>query len=342
MEADLVKREGVPFEAVDAAGLHGVGLRALPGNLLRMGRGVVQARRILSRFQPDALLFTGGFVAGPMAAAARMSAGRPPVLVYVPDIEPGLALKFLTRIADAVAVTAPDSRAYFPRKRPEQVRVTGYPVRDNLRLWDLDGARQTLGLSPDLPCLLVMGGSSGARGINLPLLASLPELLQEMQIVHLSGRLDWPRVEATQAGLPPELAGRYHPHAYLHSEQVGAAFTAADLVVSRAGASILGELPLFALPAVLVPYPYAWRYQQVNAQYLAGKGAAIVLQESELPERLAPLVKELLGDGPRRAQMREAMKALAQPQAAEKIADILIQLASRQSSVATAQGQGRD
>ncbi len=342
MEADLVKREGIPFEAVDAAGLHGVGLRALPGNLLRMGRGVVQSRRILSRFQPDALLFTGGFVAGPVAAAARVSAGRPPVLVYVPDIEPGLALKFLARIADAVAVTTPESRAYFPGKRPEQVRVTGYPVRGDLHTWDLDAARQTLSLSPDLPCLLVMGGSSGARGINLPLLDALPELLQEMQIVHLSGRLDWPRVEAAQAGLSPELAGRYHPYAYLHSEQVGAAFTAADLVVSRAGASILGELPLFALPAVLVPYPYAWRYQQVNAEYLAGKGAAIVLQETELPERLGPLVKELLGDESRRRRMSQAMGALAHPQAAEKIADILIQLANRQTNLASVSSQGGD
>ncbi len=129
MEADLVKRAGVPFRAIPAAGVHGVGLRALPGNLWRLGRGYLAARRVLREFRPQVLLFTGGYVAVPVALAARLNLKakeRPRSLVYVPDIEPGLALKTLIRFADQVAVTNEKSRTLIAG-RPA-VRVSGYPV----------------------------------------------------------------------------------------------------------------------------------------------------------------------------------------------------------------------
>src|SRR5512141_1640290 len=104
MEAELVKRAGIPFTSIPAAGLHGVGLRTLPRNLLQLARGTAAARRILSDFHPDVLFFTGGFVAGPLAFAAhtrpRSAGGAVPTLVYVPDIEPGMALRSLAQFAD--------------------------------------------------------------------------------------------------------------------------------------------------------------------------------------------------------------------------------------------------
>jgi UDP-N-acetylglucosamine--N-acetylmuramyl-(pentapeptide) pyrophosphoryl-undecaprenol N-acetylglucosamine transferase len=109
---------------------------------------------------------------------------------------------------------------------------------------------------------------------------------------------------------------------------MGAAFTVADLALSRAGASTLGELPLFGLPAVLVPYPYAWRYQQVNAQYLAERGAAVVLEDAELPTQLLPVVRDLIENIHKREQMRSAMRALAQPDSAAKIAGHLHSLSA--------------
>ena len=99
MEADLVARQGIAFAGIPAAGVHGVGLRTLPGNLLQLSRGTLQARRILRSFQPDVILFTGGYVAVPMAMAGR----RCPILLYVPDIEPGMALKTLARFASTIA-----------------------------------------------------------------------------------------------------------------------------------------------------------------------------------------------------------------------------------------------
>jgi UDP-N-acetylglucosamine--N-acetylmuramyl-(pentapeptide) pyrophosphoryl-undecaprenol N-acetylglucosamine transferase len=331
MEADLVQRAGVPFVAIPAAGVHGVGIRSLPGNLRQLLRGVLSARRVVDQYRPDALLFTGGYVAVPVGLAARLPyprRKRPCILLYVPDIEPGWALKILAQFADHIAITVEDTRAYLPARTP--ATVTGYPVRQDLAVWEPGRARQALGLEPDLPVLLVSGGSRGARPINRAVLNALPQLLKEMQIVHISGRLDWEEVESAwrslEAHLPEKLARRYRPYPYLH-EEMGAAMTAADLVLSRAGASSLGEYPHFGLPAVLAPYPYAWRYQKLNAQYLIERGAAVMLEDSELPTRLFPVVSEMMRDSERRIQMREAMRSLARPQASREIAGLLHSLA---------------
>jgi UDP-N-acetylglucosamine:LPS N-acetylglucosamine transferase len=135
-------------------------------------------------------------------------------------------------------------------------------------------------------------------------------------------------VEARRQELSGEQAERYHAYPYLH-EQMGAALAAADLAVSRAGASALGEFPLFGLPAVLVPYPHAWRYQKVNAEHLARNGGALVLDDTRLKDGLLPTVSALLDDPARLNAMRSAMRAMARPDAAERIAAELVKLAEK-------------
>jgi UDP-N-acetylglucosamine--N-acetylmuramyl-(pentapeptide) pyrophosphoryl-undecaprenol N-acetylglucosamine transferase len=132
-------------------------------------------------------------------------------------------------------------------------------------------------------------------------------------------------VEKARKELSPELSARYHAMPYLH--EMGAALAAADLVVSRAGASSLGEYPLFALPAILVPYPHAWRYQKVNAEYLTRRGAAIMLQDHRLDDELLVTLNVLLENPNKLKAMRAAMFEMSHPRAAEKIASALIQLA---------------
>jgi UDP-N-acetylglucosamine--N-acetylmuramyl-(pentapeptide) pyrophosphoryl-undecaprenol N-acetylglucosamine transferase len=332
MEADLVKRAGVPFATIPAAGVHGVGWRALPGNLWRLSRGFSSARRVLERFQPDVLFFTGGYLAVPMALAGRLPSrgrSRPRSMLYVPDIEPGLALKTLAKFADQIAVTVEESRSFF--KNPGRVVKTGYPTRPDLAVWNKEQAVRALSLSSDIPILLVFGGSSGARSLNRALLGVLPELLGDMQVIHISGRLDWEEVEENrrrlEADFSDEYPARYRAYPYLH-EEMGAAMVAADLVVSRSGASCLGEFPLFGLPAILVPYPHAWQYQAVNARYLEEHGAAVILKDSELPGQLLPTVRRLINDPQTLTQMRKAMRVLAQPQAAQRIACLLSSLAT--------------
>lgn len=317
MEEELVRRAGVPFASIPAAGLHGVGLHLLPRNLIQLGRGIVAARRILRRFRPQVLFLTGGYVAGPLALAGRGI----PTLLYVPDIEPGLALKSLARFADCISVTAEDSQRYFSRK----VIVSGYPLRSNLMTWTRPKGRQALQLDEHAAVLLIFGGSKGARSLNQTVLAQLPALLEMAQVVHISGHLDWESVAGAREALSPALRGRYHAFPYLH-EEMGAALASADLVVARAGASALGEFPFFGLPAVLVPYPHAWRYQKVNADYLAQRGAAVIVKDEFLRQELLPVVRDLLRNASKRDAMRQAMRALARPQAARQIAEQLLAL----------------
>ena len=317
MEESLVKRQGITFQSIPAAGVHGVGRGILPRNLATLGRGMFAARRILNEFKPDVMFFTGGYVAVPVALAGFSI----PSLLYVPDIEPGMALKSLARFADGIAVTTDQSQKFFKKR----VYETGYPLRADLALWDRQTATQHLGLSGKLPVLLVFGGSKGAHSINLAILNNLRALLEKFEMIHLSGDLDWQIVRHTREQLPMELASRYHALPYLH--EMGAALGAADLVVSRAGASSLGEFPLFGLPAILVPYPHAWRYQKVNADYLTRRGAAVILEDHRLNDELLVTLNVLFENPNKLKAMRAAMFELSHPRAAEKIASALIELA---------------
>jgi UDP-N-acetylglucosamine--N-acetylmuramyl-(pentapeptide) pyrophosphoryl-undecaprenol N-acetylglucosamine transferase len=324
MESGLVERAGISYQSIPASGLHGVGLKALPGNTARLVNGAFASGRILSEFKPDVLFFTGGYVAVPMAIAGW----RIPTLLYVPDIEPGLALKTLARFADRIAVTAEDSSRYFQHK--ERIILTGYPTRPELSQWERKAARKALQLTDEAPVLLIAGGSKGARTINTPVMAHLPDLLAMAQVVHITGELDWEDIQAKARALSPEQARRYHAFPYLY-EQMGAALAAADLALSRAGASTLGEYPLFGLPAILVPYPYAWRYQIVNAGYLAQHGAAVIVENQYLPGQLLPTVSDLLKDPAKLTSMRAAMQRLSHPNAATEIGNLILALAEKRS-----------
>ena len=325
MEADLVSHYQIPYTEIPAAGVHGVGLRALPGNLVKLLRGTFISRKILRGFRPDVLLFTGGYLAVPMALAGNKINS----LLYVPDIEPGMALKALSRFADVIALTVEKSRKYFkPQKR---MVVTGYPTRSDLQKMDKLEARKVFGLTGDLPVLLVIGGSKGAHSINAAIMENLPSILQIAQVIHVTGQLDWNEIKQTSETLDSEVSGRYHPYPYLH-EEIGAAFSCADLAISRAGASTLGEFPLFGLPAILVPYPYAWRYQKVNADHLVENGAAVIVENSELTKKLLPTLISLLEDDRRISSMRANMSALATANAASKIAALLVDLAHKEKS----------
>ena len=322
VEEQLVTRVGLRFVGVPAGGVHGLSLWQKVWSLARLVRGWMIAYRLGRQERPTALFATGGYASVPVALAAWML--RVPILVYLPDIEPGWAVRFIARLATRVAVTVEDSRAYFPAHK---VVVTGYPVRAEFHDMDRTEARASLRLTADEPVLLVMGGSRGARRINQALDGVLEQVLELAQVVHVSGKLDWPSVQERRDALPEALRARYHVFLYLH--EMGLALAAADLAVYRSGASTLGELPFFGLPAVLVPYPYAWRYQRVNADWLVDRGAAVQVEDDRLAEQLLPALRRLLDDRVRLRDMAERMRALARPDAATRLAAELQALAKR-------------
>ena len=322
IEAELVTRVGLPFVSISAAPIRGRAPWTVVRNLVQTLVGVQQALREIEDFRPEAIFVTGGYVSVPVVVAGWLR--QVPILIYLPDIEPGLAIRVLSRLARRVAVSVEESQRYFPAHK---ATVTGYPVRSEL-LTQISRsanqqigkrkARKALGLEEGLKTLLVFGGSRGARSINLALSQVLGRLLDVCQIIHISGRLDAQWVEGQRAKLPARLQARYRAYAYLH-EEMAQALAAADLVVARAGAATLGELPALGLPGILVPYPYAGRHQELNANYLVSHSAAVKIDNADLEEKLLPTVMGLLGNEELLTQMGEKARSLARPRAAQHI-----------------------
>lgn len=335
-------REGIAYRGIETGQLRGINPLAAASNLMKMGRGVRQSLTIVAQFRPHVCLVTGGYVCVPVVIACRLR--RVPVLIYLPDMTPGWAIRLLSLLAQRVAVSFPDAAAYFGGIAPRgKAVVTGYPVRAALVEAARDRAaarhelarqidRPTLNGGDGTPLLLVWGGSQGARSINQATWRALPDLLPHAHVLHVVGTRDWPLAKQEiqtmrDAGiLTGGSARRYHPVDYLH-EAMPLALAAADLTVARAGASILGEFPVAGLPAVLAPLPFAGVNQQRNAAQLAGNGAAVVLDDANLESDLARTVIELLTQRDRLHSMAQAARSLARPDAAQAIADQLASLA---------------
>jgi UDP-N-acetylglucosamine--N-acetylmuramyl-(pentapeptide) pyrophosphoryl-undecaprenol N-acetylglucosamine transferase len=253
----------------------------------------------------------GGYVAGPAGLAALMS-GLPLVLSEA-DRHLGLTNRLLARRARRVCLAFP-----IPGLQGDRYLVTGRPVPGAIGTVDRDAARRRFGIAPQDPCLLVFGGSQGARSLNLAALDAFAGPGERgFHILHISGSRDYPearrRLDAA-TDVPRYTVVEYEPG-------LADALAACDLVLARAGGSIF-ELAAARRPAILVPYPHgAGRHQHANAAWMADAGAAVVVEDSDLgAERLASLAGELLGDPERLERMARASAGLARPDAAERIA----------------------
>lgn len=365
MEAGIVARESaLPFHAIPAAAVRGRNPLAMVRNLVTIARGVAAARRFVERDRPAVILGTGGYVCAPVFLAARMAGV--PTLIFLPDVVPGLAVRFLARLSTLVACSVAESGRYLGREpldfdtamarlnaRCQAVRlvVTGYPARQELFAADREACRAAFGLSDELPTLLVAGGSRGSRSINRAIAALLPALLPFMEIIHVCGREgDAAFLRAAVRELPESLQKRYHLFEYLHgtpemlahgarspAPTMVAALAAADLAVCRSGASTLGELPAAGLPAVLVPYPHV--HQEENADYLVQRGAAVKISDAALAHGaeaekglLFREIYRLMHRREERCAMAERMRALAQPDAARRITLLLQTLVIRRQT----------
>jgi undecaprenyldiphospho-muramoylpentapeptide beta-N-acetylglucosaminyltransferase len=322
-ERPLMAEAGIPFahyDEVRAGPLVGVSPLRMLWSMVQLAIGTLQALWLVGRRRPKSLLLTGGWVGLPVALAAWL--WRVPILIFLPDIEPGASIRGLRRFARRIALTVADSKTYFPT---QDTVVTGYPLRRQMREATREAAIRHFGLDPARKTLLVFGGSRGARAINYALLDALPVLLEDgLQVIHVTGTLDWPDIEARRKALAD--VTHYHAFPYLHQE-MGLAMAGADVVVSRSGASVLGEFPLYGLAAILIPYPHAWRYQKVNADYLAERGAAVRLDEADMKALLVDTIRSILNDPARLATMGAASRALAMPDGAERAATELVKLA---------------
>ncbi|MCA9900426.1 MAG: UDP-N-acetylglucosamine--N-acetylmuramyl-(pentapeptide) pyrophosphoryl-undecaprenol N-acetylglucosamine transferase [Anaerolineales bacterium] len=320
MEQTLVPRAGIRLETIVGGAIAGVPLHRKLINGSKLLFSIGKALQIVRRFRPNVMFMTGGYMAFPFTLACRWLGV--PIAIYLPDVEPGQSIQFSLRYAHKVGATTDGSAQFVPA---DKLVVTGYPVRPELREManlSREEALAAFDLQPGRSTLMVFGGSRGAQAINRALMNILPELLSTIQIIHISGTFTWDEVDTNAKKLPKALRDFYRPYPYLH-EQMGHAFRAADLVVARAGASMLGESPAFSLPSVLVPLAWAWRYQKVNADYLCERGTAVQLTDETLDEKLLPTIQTLMADPDKLAQMRQAARDLDVPNGAENLAALI-------------------
>lgn len=317
-EARIVRASGMRYAGVRASGIRARSpLRATTG-VAALSVGVIQAARVLARFKPRVVFATGGYGSVPVALAAAVR--RIPLVIFLPDVVPGWAVRATTRLAQRIVTSTEAALEFLPLTKSV---VTGYPVRPEFFEIDRPAARERIGLPPRVPVLLVTGASSGALDLNTAFARHLPQFATLAHVLHLTGRRDEARMQSYRARLTEAQQARYHVYGYL--DDMPAAMASADLAISRAGASAFGELPAVGLPAVLVPLDLS--DQARNAAFLESQGAAVVIKNADAPERLFAAVNGILTDPERLAEMRRAMTALARPTAAREIARTLLEVA---------------
>jgi UDP-N-acetylglucosamine--N-acetylmuramyl-(pentapeptide) pyrophosphoryl-undecaprenol N-acetylglucosamine transferase len=304
-EKTLVPEAGYELRTIAVEGLSRTNPLKAARGVARAGVALGTARSILRELAPDAVMGGGGYVAGPVGAAAV--ARRIPLVLTEADSHLGLTNRLLARFARRVCLAFP-----LPGREGERYRVTGRPVPPPTT--DRAAARARFGLGVGDTCVLVFGGSLGARSINEAAVAAFAGA--PFRVLHASGVRDYPELRERLGEPPP---ANYDLQPYV--TPFGDALAAADLTVARAGGSIF-EVAAHGLPAILVPYPHAAAdHQTSNARWMVDAGAAIVVPDAELtPQRLDDEVGALLGDPGRLAAMAVASRGLARPDAAREIA----------------------
>ncbi|MBE0610261.1 MAG: UDP-N-acetylglucosamine--N-acetylmuramyl-(pentapeptide) pyrophosphoryl-undecaprenol N-acetylglucosamine transferase [Dehalococcoidia bacterium] len=320
-ERPLVESAGVPFEGVPSAGLRGRGPIGLARSAWSLLSGVVIAIRKLRRFRPDVVFSTGGYGSFPGSLAARLL--RRPLVVYLPDVHPGWAVKAERVLATRMTTTTDAALEFLPAKKTV---VTGYPVRHTFFTLTRDEARAQLGIAPDERVVVIAGASQGARAINNAVFHGLLTLCRTATVVHVTGEPGLAAAIDVREALPPDLRDRYQPSPF--RSDLPALMLAADVGVFRAGASVLGEIPAAALPSILIPGTFAGGHQRNNARWLADNGAAVILEEEGI-EAFGARVSELLENDARREAMRVAARGLARPDAAAAIATVVMEVARK-------------
>jgi len=320
-ERKTVENAGIQFISVPAAPLRGRNPLQLTRSIWRLADGVVTAVRKMRAFRPDVVFSTGGYGSFPGCVAARLL--RTPLVVYLPDVEPGWAVNAEKRLATRLTTTTDAALAFLPAGKTV---VTGYPVRRAFFATTREEARKTLGFAAGERVLVIAGATQGAHAINQAVFAGLGSLLGGCRIVHVTGPADHSAAVDIKTALGPEFETRYDVSPF--REDLATVMLAADLAVMRAGASVLGELPAAALPSILVPATYAGGHQRHNGAWLANAGAAVVLEEAQL-DQLTGLILGLIDDPQRLATMRAAAAALARPGAAAAIAKVVEEVAKR-------------
>ena len=313
MENRLVPAAGFELRLIEVGALNRVSLATRVRTLTALPRAILASSRILTQFRPDVVIGVGGYASGPAVLSASLRGM--PTLVFEPNVVPGFANRVVALMVSMAAVHFQQTARYFRR-----AVVTGVPVRREFF------QVPPYSVSDRPPKVLVFGGSQGASALNRVLVESLPALREQvpgLHIIHQTGERDYNQAQGAylRSGISAEV--------YPFIDDMPGMFARADLLVCRSGASTVAEVTAAGRPAVFVPFPKAADDHQLrNAEALAGAGAAELIVEAELSsERLVRMLRSLLKDRIRLADMAQAARGLAHPRAAQEIAHLAARLA---------------
>ena len=331
MENNIIPQRDIPYRKITVSGFQRYfTLRnfLFPFKLMA---ALWQSWRLLRSFKPSVVVGTGGYVSGPVVyLAAKMGI---PTLIDEQDSYPGVTTRILAKYASVICL-AHQAAASFLKKVKGEILVTGTPVRSSLKFVEQEQAKAHWGFDPKKPALFVFGGSQGARSLNQAVARLAEEWIKKyaLQILWQTGRANLQEVQALPVAKNPLV------RVVSYIEEMALAYSAADLIISRAGAITIAELSFAMKPCIFVPYPWAAaNHQEHNANLIRDAGAALVVKDDEkLTAGLKTAVASLLSDPQRARQMGERWRKFQHPDAAEKIADKIMHLAAQQFSGAGA------
>lgn len=336
LEANVAASEGVDFASVVTGKIRRSSnplKMASPANVRDMARvplGVAQARKVITDFQPDVVLATGGYVAVPAGLAARMC--RRPLVLHEQTVRLGLANRKLASAATRIAVSSESSLPLLPGSVKSLGVVTGNPVRPEILTGCADKAVRSLGLQsfdPRLPTVYVTGGAQGSQQINAVVGDSLPWLLERANIIHQCGPSNIEALRKDAARLPGALAGRYFLTAFVGAE-LPDVLALADVMISRSGAGTLAEVTALGKAAVFIPLATAAGNEQVhNARHLTDAGAAVTLLGDVTAAALRKAVEPLLTDAGVRLDLAGRARAFGRLDAAHRLTNVVLSAASK-------------
>lgn len=297
-------------------------------DLFKIAAGVIQATLKMYYIYPDVVLAKGGYASFPALMAARIL--RIPVVIHESDSYPGRVNLWAGKFATRIGVNYEESLSYF---KADRTAVVGMPIRKDLLQGTVSGAHEYLKLDPTVPTIVVVGGSQGAQTINDVLIDALPQLLQKYQVIHQVGKVHEQEVLARAKIVVSDqtLLERYKVFGYFNPLATKMCAGAANLYISRAGATSIAEIANWGVPAILIPIPETnshGDHQRKNAYHYAHAGAAIVMEEKNLSTTI--LVEEIdrvLSDPSLSQNMRDAARKMARPDAAQKMAKIVLDIA---------------
>lgn len=315
MESEVLRKAGFRQTSIAVEGMKGRGLLKGAWSALKLPWSLLESLWIIREFAPHVVLGVGGYSAGPVCLAARVMGV--PSAVHEQNSFPGVTNRLLCRVVNRVFISFEESRRHFSGG---SIHLTGNPIRPE---FVTAGTRLSRNGKPFT--VAVVGGSQGARAINetvVEALALLKKGNRACRVIHQTGELDYERTAGLyrEKGLEAEVMPFIQDMAALYRE--------ADLVVSRAGAGAVFEMAAMGKPSLLIPYPFAAnRHQETNAQFLAGAGAAeMILQENLTGEVLAQRIAALMEDRAGLEEMGQAARRVSKPDAAQKIADLLLEM----------------